>query len=410
MWILTFSIGMTKFGFFPAKTLIFLLFICFSTCVLVERNYTIIKHKLSLGVLGLWLVVAIFVGIVNGFDASTLNQATSLIAAFLVVIFAFVLHENGLLNTGKIQSTIYLTAITGTVVKALLGLGVVLGFLSADGIDALMQNYAGSTSFNADALGGFLGLLPRIGNAGDLFNLIVFMFYAKKHSGIRVFLFWILMLVFVLVTYSRYLILFFTIASLYAVASNIKEKSKAMTVALVFALLSIFLYYSDADVIYLEIENRFTGQIQSESDAIRTEMKTILLTTFENNSIVGIGIGGYVKNYLRSPTNLWQYELEYLSLLMQLGILGFLCIVINFVAYVIRTLFTNHDSKFIWPMIAGTIFWLGTPIQSSLFSGTQSALIILTLFFLSGNASNRQAQVKAATYRAQAIKMTARPA
>ena len=388
IWIASFSIGITKISFIPIKTIIFFAFVFFSSRALIGKGKVILKHPRSLFLLWLWVVIASTIGVSNGFDLSTINQDASLVASFLVVIFSFVLYENNLLNVDKIKSAIYLTAGVGVAIKVFLGLSVVSGLFSADSIDELMQNYAGSTSFNADIFGGFLGLLPRIGNAGDLFNLIVFVFVVKQSSGIRFIFFWVLVLAFTLVTYSRYLMLFFAIVSLYAAVSGIKERSKAATIAMAIVILSIALYYSDADVIYSEIENRFTGQVQLESDSIRAEMKTVLFNTFSNNPFVGIGLGGHVQDYIRSPTNLWQYELEYLSLLMQLGVLGFIAIVVNFIVYVIRVLFSNYQKAFIFPMLLSTAFWIGTPFQSSLFNGTQSALIILSIFFLSRKSEN----------------------
>ncbi len=234
-----------------------------------------------------------------------------------------------------------------------------------------------------------MGLLPRIGNAGDLFNLVVFLFYIKKNSGARVALAWALMLVFVLVTYSRYLILLFVIATLYATGSNIKEKSKAVMVATALIALAVTIHYTEADVIFAEFEERFTGYTQNQSDQIREEQKLVLLRSFGDSPIFGAGLGGYERNYIRSPSNLWQYEMEYLSLLMQLGVLGFILIVANFVLYVFRML-TGYDKIYFVPMAISMIFWIGTPVQSSIFSGTQSAVILLSIFFLSRKIAIRE--------------------
>ncbi len=383
LWILTFSIGVTKFGAFPIKTLLFIFFAATSVYLLTKQGHITIQHRWGLLILFIWLLVSANIGFINGFDSSTLNQGSSLVATVLMVVFSFLLYENTSLSLERIKRSIYLSAGLGVATKAILGLGVVFGFFSADGIDAVMQNYAGSSSFHADEYGGFMGLLPRIGNAGDLFNLVVFLYYIRTRNGARVAFAWLLTLGFVLVTYSRYLILAFLIATLYASGSNIRNRSKATMILLSVILLAAIVRYTEADVIYLEFEERFTGYTQSRSDSIREEMKEFLFNSFNNSPVFGIGLGGYVRDYLRSPTMLWQYELEYLSLLMQLGIVGFILIVANFTAYVFRMVISGHQKAYVIPTTISLLFWIGTPIQSSLFSGTQSAMIILSIFFLS---------------------------
>jgi O-antigen ligase len=154
-------------------------------------------------------------------------------------------------------------------------------------------------------------------------------------------------------------------------------------IAIVVVLSAITVRYTEADVIFLEIDERFTGYTQSRSDSIREEMKEVLLGSIADNPVLGVGLGGYARDYLRSPTNMWQYELEYLALVMQLGILGFIFMVANFIVYVLRMLLNGYQKSYAIPMGISIVFWLGTPIQSSLFSGTQSAVIILSIFFLS---------------------------
>lgn len=390
MWVLTFTVGFTKFGILPVKSILLLLFLLFSVICLIKINKVILRYKRSLLFLWLWVVVSIFVGIFNGFDFSTVSQAASVTSAFFVVIFSFVLQGNHQLNAGKLKKTIYLTALAGGGIKILMALGVVFGFFSAEGIDQMMQNYAGSTSFHVDMFGGFLGLFPRVGNSGDLFYLIVFLFYVRESGGVKLALLWLFALVFVLISYSRYLMIIFVIITLYAIALSVKNKPK-ITMSVICALISVpFLGFLDFSSIVSEIANRFTGQVQYEADSIRSEMGGVLSGIFYDNLIFGVGMGGYVRDYIRSDVNLWQYELEYLSMLMQFGIIGFLFIVVNFSMYVIRTLFSSYQKACLLPMIFGVVFWLGTPLQSSLFSGTQSALIVLSIFFLSRESAVKE--------------------
>lgn len=383
LWIFSFSLGITKISVLPVKTLILLAFLLFTSLALLNKRRLTVRHRWSLLTLWPWIVFSIYIGISNGFLASTASQSLSLTSAFLAAIFVFLLHDNTDIDVERIKKLIYTTAIAGMAAKCFIGIGAIIGVFSADSVDEAMQSYLGSASYNVDILGGFLGLLPRIGNAGDLFFLIAFLFYAKEHRGAKVAIFWLLALVFVVISYSRYLMVFFLLETLYLAAISARGNPKVIAIFAVIAIGALKSDYLDVDAALLEIVNRFTGQIQYESDSIRIEMTNILFRVFAENPLWGIGMGGHAPGYLRSYVNLWQYELEYLSLLMQFGILGFIFVVANFAFYALRIIFSGYNKALFWPMVASAIFWLGTPLQSSIFCGTQSALIIMTIFFLS---------------------------
>lgn len=391
IWIFLFTIGIVKIGVFPLKTIILMVFIFCTIYTLKDKNCIIISYKWNIFFVGFWTVIATAIGFFHGFYQSGIDQDLSLCATLSVVICTFLLYDNCKLNSERVRRVIFLTAVIGMLAKVFLGVGLLLDFFSPESIQNIMQTYFGSQIFDAGQGFGFLGVLPKMGDSGNLFNLIVYMFYVKKNDGGSVLL-WIVTLLFVLVGYSRYLMACFGLITLYIIGFYfIKSRlnfSKFIKAGLFLLLLFMVNYFIEFDTIWFDLVERYTGQIQSASDSIRTIQKDILLVYIKDNFLFGLGLGGYATDYLRGDIHLWQYELEYLSLLMQLGVVGFLFIVINFMTYIICKLFCKYDKGLKLPMIISLVFWLGTPFQSALFLGTQSALIAISIFFLSRKREN----------------------
>jgi len=390
-WILTFSIGVSKFGPVPIKATILLLYLMFSFAALLGKSKVSLKYFPMLAILFFWIGVSVATGILNGFGLSVVSQGASVILSILAVITSFVLYDNNLLKINFIERAIYFAAAIGVSFKVLIGLGVIAGLFSAESINLAMSDYFGSASYEVDIFGGFMGILPRIGNAGDLLYLIIFIFFATKYNRkpILVFAFmWLTMLLFVFVSYSRFLMVIFLAASFCIFFYKIRVypiKSFLLGVALAMMILSADII--DLSSVVLALYDRFTGQVQFEADSIRSEMAAILFKSFYENMLFGLGLGGYINHYTRSEINLWQYELEYLSLLMQLGLTGFLFIVINYLIYTIFVLFKNFDKKLLLPLMLSVLTLIVVPLQSSLFCGTQWAVIILSIFFLSRDSN-----------------------
>jgi len=137
------------------------------------------------------------------------------------------------------------------------------------------------------------------------------------------------------------------------------------------------------------IHERFTGAGSVESDLVRVMQAYYITESVSANFIFGIGMGGFVEAYIRNPINPWHYELEYLSMLMQFGVIGYIFIVFNYIIYVILSIFRNNDPKFKAAIIISLIALLVTPLQSSLLVGTGSAIIIISIFILSRKSGVR---------------------
>ncbi|MCW2312607.1 hypothetical protein M2244_002354 [Rhodoferax antarcticus] len=385
-WILMFSLGVSSLGSLPLKNIFSSVFISASLILLISRKHLNFKYSWLLFFVFVGILISLVLGIFNGYYLEALNQASVIISSFMMVIFSFTLFHNSLLNINKIERVIYLTAKSAILMKVTMVALVMMGVLSSDALNQIMESYFGAAGFDMSSYTGFMGLIPRIGNSGDIVYIIIFTFYMMKNNGRSVFYFWLLTLALVLISNSRYLIIIFGLVSTFAIYVIFKNMRHNIFSILIFILLfTSFFIISPNTEAYSYVLDRFTGGLSVEADIHRIDQGYYISRVFLENPFLGIGMGGYVNDFIRNENRLWQYELEYLSMLMQFGFFGFVLIVISYILYCILIIFSNNSPYLKAPIFLGLLFWIVTPIQSALFIGGSSAFIVLSIFFLSRN-------------------------
>lgn len=381
-WIGLYSVGASKIGFLPVKPIIGILFISLGFCLTLLSKKLIIRHKIILIIIASGACFAFINGALSGFIDSAFSQFLSLTISIAIVVFSMELNRAGFLDAGSIRNTFYWTAILGVLFKLTIVFFVITLGVPVEILNGIMEYYLGVSSESIHGFGGFMGVFPRIGNAGDIFFIIVLFFFINERTGRSTIFLWLLALLLVMISYSRYLMACFIILSLYYAYQGIKDRPIGFP--LLVLLVSALIYHLiDFDSVYYELLDRFTGQIQSESDSIRSEMIQRIGAKFFENVFFGIGMGGYIDNYTRSDVNLWMYETEYLALLMQFGVIGFLMVVIFYIFYFLLQ-FTDGCNRYRrYQAGLSLVLLLGIPMQSAIFVGTQSAIILLSIYFLS---------------------------
>lgn len=113
---------------------------------------------------------------------------------------------------------------------------------------------------------------------------------------------------------------------------------------------------------------RFTPTETDTGASYRREQFHALLSSWMQNPILGSGYGAPAQGSIRSGKNTWNYELTYMALLHQTGILGV----------------TAYGAAIVW------VYWMGAKIIRS--GGTLSALMVACLVGMSSmlvaNATN----------------------
>lgn len=382
LWFLTFSFYITTLFGIPVK-LIISLCICFLFLILIIiKDNLIIKNRyIYILISFIGILTASSIGLYNGFHLSTISHLSSTINSTIMVIIFILLCENNDINSIKFKNYLYFATFAGVLNKDIIGIIVISGYIDPQSIENFIKNFLGSPGYHIDMFGGFMGMLPRIGNAGDIYYLIVFLFFAKSQNGLKLFITWIAMALFVIISYSRYLMMVYLIITIYIVIYKISLK-KMLILSLFIPF--IFLYLSsETNILFTELYQRYTGDTRSESDGIRKEMFAVLSRNFLEQPFFGIGLGGFDNNYIRSDINKWQYELEYLSLLMQLGFIGFLLTIASYIIFIYKSIKYDIDKSKIFLSYISLGFLLATPFQSALIISTQFSLAIISIYALS---------------------------
>ena len=100
----------------------------------------------------------------------------------------------------------------------------------------------------------------------------------------------------------------------------------------VVAVIMILLFYLDiyyginlASIYTMFIEGFDFGSATNESASIRRDQFFALFNGWSESPLLGAGHGASAPGYIRDPEMPWAYELYYVALLYQVGIIGFLC-------------------------------------------------------------------------------------
>jgi O-antigen ligase len=234
--------------------------------------------------------------------------------------------------------------------------------------------------------------LIRIQTASDIFPVVIFGFYFLE-KDVKVYkksLVLALTSIYVIIIYSRVILVQFIVMLIilffYMFRNLLKRDIKRI---LVFPLLGALLLYPLSKVnlndLTLAIIDRFNSYQVSVSDDIRENQSRYLVEKFGENIFLGNGIGAYSKDYIRSLEAKYSYEKEYLSFLMQLGLLGFLLIIVFSIYIFYRMLSIRRikslDIKIIF--IFNFVFWAIKPFFNPSFLSSNSGIIISILIIFS---------------------------
>lgn len=388
IWILLFSIQISNIGPVPIKAIFLLVFLMLALVLMVNRRYVILANGWLICFVFGGLIISFVNGVFNG-NYSAGNQLFVLLSSIGVVCFSIILYQNSMIQEDRLEAVMYLTAIIAIVIKILVVVAVIFGIISAGDLNSFMQIYMGSSGFDMSADNGFMGLVPRVGNSGDVVYLIIFLFYSRKKNIPCIILFWILILLMVLISNSRYLYILFILVNILLLSVGVKKSFEKLFVVIVASVVIIIFYaFSWHEPVWDYIVDRYTGDLSIEADSQRAEQGLELFKYFKENVFFGIGMGGYLDHLIRNEERVWHYEVEYFSMLMQFGIIGFLMIFFCYISWVVLQIFKSYNKKLKMQIILSLVIFLVTPFQSALFIGSSGAFVLLVIYFMTRNKLN----------------------
>jgi hypothetical protein len=129
---------------------------------------------------------------------------------------------------------------------------------------------------------------------------------------------------------------------------NIKRYLYSFSIVILIAIF-LFTYFAfDNDRFLLEFSSIFVFDDPSaESNLLRKEQFDSLIEGWELSPVWGRGLGSVAPGTIRDPIAPWNYELSYVALLFQTGIIGVVIYTLSICWIVIKSILESRKSKYI---------------------------------------------------------------
>lgn len=357
-----------------------------------KLNRNIVLILIIMCVMCVWAGISI----VNGYNDGLKSIIISFFSLLAVIIIAQLCFDNGWADVQTALKVLCVASAFYVMFKLLLEAMLIVGVVSYDMCDVFFRNVLDaewmSLQFN-------FGPVPmyRITTANDTIPLIVYCFdvaLRKRKLSHRIAMIAVMFL-YVMIVYSRVIIVQFAFVTVFSVYIFIKNmgftvKNTLMcisAVVVVFAMCAFLIYYQDGILIEHLKETflyRFSGRQVAYSDGARNEQGIYLLNGFMQSPAWGHGLGAYVKECIRSHMSPYSYELEYVSYLYEFGIIGFVLIIggFMFVFYKMSVGLCKYKNAKIL-LIVNFLIWAAKPMFNPSFLSSTSGMTIVTFMVLS---------------------------
>lgn len=363
--------------------IIYCFFVITAIVIICSKKKIHFHHLFRVFIIFLGISLFTLEGVLNGFYISSIREVIAILMLVTLPIIFILLDENNLLNIEKTRQAVVWMFYIYIALELLLMLTYFDIPLPSFLVNTLQNSY--ELTKHATSLDeGVGGIIPRFNLASDCYIPIIYLLYAwKRNSGVFL---WFIVLIMVLLTFSRFRFLEFGFLSLLLSYKSIISRSycykKVINLICVLFIIALFVSQLDFDFIINVLEIRFTGGDATGSDQERMVQFYHLLNCFLDNFLFGIGIGGYLSDHIRH-SSLWLYELGFLMFLMQFGLVGFVVVYLNYLHMVITSTVKKADSNMKLPMIVSFLFWaLEAGIQGGIIEGINCGVLFCCIYVL----------------------------
>ena len=371
-------------GLFTIKSMSFLAFAmltvgyCFTTQRLSGKQ---LKFLLFMSISLIFLLFWFFVGL--GLDQTPINMQIGQFKLFILTLSVpmmtlYLLDEWVLTTAAIFRCTIY-ASFSYIVLKITLIALHLLGIINIwDLLTALNFRY-----MNMNIIGG----LERLQTSVDIATPFLLLFILQSdHLGVHFSkmmrsTYLTLALLSTFLSFSRYLIFVFALTYILYWLSLDGRRFKKNCLIVGMTILSVFFVVGPSDI-GLIIEKRFFSKDNHLSDVTRVEQVEAMMDRFGQNPYFGAGVGGFAPNYIRDEGMLYLYEVQWVSFLMQFGIIGVIGLLIPLVIIAFKFInapFSRVRYSFLLLFGVWVLSGFTNPFLISLTSG-----IMYTLFYLAG--------------------------
>lgn len=366
------------------KFLAVVILLC-TSAIMISGGYTVeiikkSKFEMMTAVFGLiWCLAGWYTGRVW----STTVFMLLYIGVVLLLAFKY-LSEYGFLNMDMIIQSLFIMLLLKMLLKFLMETAFVVGIFDYDGVSRFYM-----TVFSAEATTMTMNFgsveLVRIQDSSDavVFTLLPFYWFMPEKSGKKRGILLILIAAYALIVFSRiYLVeaASFVLVTVLYYWKSIPCRQKIAGAGGVILIVAVF-----AKPLIEMLIFRFFSSFTMESDTIRAVQMEKLWKGIQESPVLGHGMGSYLPDYIRSGMFPFSYEMEYLSFIYQLGILGFVLIIGGITGIFIRRIYPYYKEN---PVIIKTVSLLGVgwflfrPMLNPSFLGKQNQFLLIGVFLM----------------------------
>lgn len=261
--------------------------------------------------------------------------------------------------------------------------------------ESVIQFYLNTFGTEASTMTMHLGriLLIRVQTSSDIIVVTLMPFYwmmKKYKKSVRGLLF-VLSGIYTLIVFSRVLIVEFCCFAFVAVLyywKKIPRKVRYIGVALLAVSSIVWL-----KPVVKMIEFRFFSSFAAESDDVRQIQMRALMNGVKESPIFGHGFGSYISGYTRSESIPFSYEIEYLSFVYQMGIVGFIVFVGGVLLIYIRKI-GEYARRNSWVIklftLIGLSWFVVRPAFNPAFLGLQNGFQMIGLLMINMYVNKNQ--------------------
>jgi hypothetical protein len=334
-----------------------------------------------------------FIGIENGYFETAKQQLLAFLSLYSIFVITILATDNKLIEKEKIKKFLYISMYIKMTVKIVMEILVVTNLLSLNIYNFIYDDILGSISMNMNI--NELDLF-RINTASDSFMLAILGFYLidKTVSGKQKIIAFFCSIFFVIIVYSRIFFVQYFLLIITIIFLNIFKNITKKKIAIIFVIcLFIFIIFegvvniatTSKSKIGMVIFSRFNSQDVYMSDYIRDVQLIYLKKDITQNPFIGKGIGAYDSIIIRNSELKYAYEKEYYSLLMQLGVIGFIIIVVHSLVLFYKSFKINKiDDIYIKILISfNFLVFIFKPIYNPGFLNSTSGAVVSVLILMS---------------------------
>lgn len=366
------------------KILVCLLIILGSFCLIREKKQMEIiknaKYEILLCVLG---AIACVYSLVRG-NALSIKFTGLFYISAIVFVELYFLAKYEIVDVKKIIEVILYMMLLKIAGKILIEIVFVCKLIE---YEAVIQFYLHVFGTEVSTMTMHLGklLLIRVQSSSDVIVVTLMPFYwilqryKKTTRGVLL----VLTGIYTFIVFSRIFIVEFACFAVITVLYYWKKIPRKIRIAgIIVAVLSSFIWLKP---VIKMIEFRFFSSFAAESDDVRQIQMHELVNGIKESPVIGHGFGSYIKEYTRSASLPFSYEIEYLSFVYQMGIIGFAVFVLGILGVYIKRIgeyvVKNKVIMKIFTLIA-MVWFVARPAFNPSFLGLQNGFQMIGILMI----------------------------